>query len=107
MRFDPGRGALLAIVPPQVGTEPVKVCYEDRGKGSMPVKTFHRDELHHRFYFIVTSASVERNNIKCIAIDKNSFRKEIIKKQGWKKLDYLKEKLLVRKEIPSEQPTEE
>lgn len=76
MRFDPGRGTLLAIVPPQVGTEPAKVCYEDRGKGSMPVKTFHRDELRHRFYFIVTSVNVERNNIKCIAIDENTFRKE-------------------------------
>ena len=72
MRFDPfGVGVCsVSLVPPQVGTEPAKACSDGTGRASMPMKTFHRDELHHRFYFIVINASVVRNNIKCIAIDK-------------------------------------
>lgn len=42
-----------------------QVCPEDTAEGDMLTKAFHRDQL----YFISMRVNVDRNNIKCKAID--------------------------------------
>lgn len=46
-------------------TKPGKVCPEDIAEGDMLMNVFHRDHP----YFIFMRVNVDRNNIKCIAID--------------------------------------